>query len=611
MHKIELFIMENFKELLIDSDIRGIMDYLRIARKIDQKFEFDKVSTNKKIKIAVLSNFNLGGIREVLLVKCLQQDIYADIYVGGYNQYNQEILDIKSAFYSFEPDLLILVIDIRSIANETYLQQYRINSDERREWISSTTEEVISLVEKVKQNSKAKILVHNFEVPTHSSLGIIENRQPYGFRESIEDLNSKLRAVFSNDPRTFLFDYESFTSKVGKDNIMDYKMYYLGDMRIDPQIIPKLCDEYIPYVRAMLSMVKKCLVLDLDDVLWGGIIGEEGLDGIKLGPTPEGRPFLELQKYILSLYQRGVILAVNSSNNLDDALEVFHKHPYMILKEDHFAAIKINWEDKVSNMKSIAEEIDVGIESLVFLDNSRVNRDIIKQALPEVLTVDLPDDSSLYLKTVMELRIFDTLQLTQEDRSRGKMYAEQRKRQEFGRVASDVTEYLKRLDMIVTIEKANQFNIPRISQLTQKTNQFNTTTHRYLEDDIRHMADSDNHIVVSLRVEDKFGDNGITGVAIVKKAKEKWYIETFLLSCRVLGRKVEDTLLAYITDQARQGGAKTLVAEFIPTKKNAPAKDFFKEHGFTRISGTDITETWEFNLQKTYPFPQYIKLVVR
>lgn len=587
------------------------MDYIRLSKKIDQTLDFEKAPEKLRIRIAILSSFNVGGIREALLVKCIQSGFYPEIYVGGYNQYNQEILDPSSGLYQSKPDLVILLVDTMTIAGESYFQPYSMTDDDRRQWVKSTLDATLSLVETVKKNSKAKILVHNFEVPTHSPLGIIEDKQAYGFRQSVEDLNSRLGEALKADDRAFVFDYESFVSSVGKDNAFDAKMYYLGDMRINPQTVPQLCDEYLPYVRSMLAKTKKCLVLDLDNVMWGGIIGEDGIEGIKLGPTPEGRVFMELQKYILSLYNRGVILAVVSANNEDDALEPFRKHPYMVLKEDNFAAMKINWDDKISNMKQIAEDLEIGIDSFVFVDDSKVNRDMMRQGLPDVLTVELPDDPSLYLKTIENLRVFDSLQFTAEDKRRGKMYAEQRKRQEYRKVVGDITDYLKSLNTIVTIEKANKLSIPRISQLTQKTNQFNVTTRRYPEDDITRMANSEGHIVVALKVEDKFGDSGLTGVAIVEKGPEKWRIDDFLLSCRVLGRKVEDTLLAYIVDQARKGGAKSLVGEFIPTKKNAPAKDFYPDHGFTQVSSEGEAQVWEKQLQETYPFPQFIEVVVR
>jgi FkbH-like protein len=587
------------------------MDYVRLAKQIDSTAQYEKAPANRRIKIAILSSFTLGGVREALLVKCQEEGISAEVYVGGYNQYNQEILDAKSQLYAFHPDLVIMMLDTRTIAGEHYLQPYDMTDDERREWVRTTFERITSLVGTVKKNSSTRVIVNNFEVPTHSPLGIIENRTPFGFRNSIEALNTELREAFRKDPSTFLFDYESFASKVGKDSLIDYKMYYLGDIRVNPQAVPRLCDEYVPYIRAMLSMTKKCLVLDLDNVLWGGIVGEDGLGGIKLEPTLEGSPFLEFQKYVLSLYRRGVILAINSSNNPDDALEVFRKHPYMVLKEEHFASIRINWDDKISNMKSIAEEIDIGTDSLVFIDDSRVNRDLVRQAIPEVMVVDVPQDPALYLKTLEELRVFDSLQLTEEDKRRGQMYAEQRKRVEFQGVVGDITEYLKALDQVVTIEKLSPLNLGRISQLSQKTNQFNTTTRRYLEGDIKKMVESGRFMIVGIRVQDKFGDSGLTGVAIVEKKPEAWRVDSFLLSCRVIGRKVEDALLAYIMDQARTAGAKSLVGEFIPTKKNAPAKDFYRERNFDQSSVTDGVEVWEFELQEPVAYPQYLQVVVK
>lgn len=601
--------MDSLRELASDPDLKGTLDYIRVAAKID-KSGLKPPEGAPKLRIALLSSFTVSGLREVLLVKSLRAGFYPIIYTGEYNQYNQEILNPNSGLNRFLPDLVILIVDTRAVAGSTYLQQYNLTEDERREWVQSTLEEVTALIESIKNNSKAKVLVHNFEVPGHSPLGLLEVKQQYGFRKSIQELNSKLSETFRTDNRVLLFDYESFVSRIGKDRAFDYKLYYLGDIRISPQVMPELCDEYIPFIRAMLSKSKKCLVLDLDNVLWGGVIGEDGLNGIKLGPTPEGRPFMELQSYILSLYQRGVILAVNSANNPEDALEVFRSHPYMVLKEDHFASMMINWNDKVSNMRSIAEEIEIGVDSLVFIDDSKVNREMMRQALPEVLTVDLPEDPSLYLRSLESVSAFDTLQFTQEDKRRGKMYAEQRKRQEYKKTVGDVTEYLKSLETVVTIEGATKFSIPRISQLTQKTNQFNTTTKRYMEDDIAHMAESDSYLVVSLKVDDKFGDSGVTGVAIVEKGTN-WRIDSFLLSCRVLGRRVEDTLLAYITERARSEGAKALIGEFIPTKKNTPAKDFYKDHGFRQTSKSGATETWEKELLEVYPIPQFIKLVVR
>lgn len=586
-----------------------ISDYIKLYKEIYNTPSVLKAKDYKTIKVAVLSSFTIQGLKEVLFIKCYENRILPEIYIGEYNQYSQEILYPESQLYKFDPDLIIIFIDTRAVFGDKYLQPYLFSDNQRKNFINEKLSEIKILINKIQENSKAKILLHNFDIPLYSPLGIVENKQNFGFIESIEILNLKLKNVYKTDNQTYIFDYNSFCSKVGKDNIIDYKMYYLGDIKIDWNYLPELCYNYISYIKPLLSLTKKCIVLDLDNTLWGGIIGEEGLEGIKLGPTSEGRPFVEFQKYLLSLFSRGIILAVNSKNNYDDAIQVFIEHPYMILKEKHFASMQINWNDKISNMKAIAQEINIGTDSLVFFDDDKLNREIIKKALPEVLVVDLPDDPSLYLKTLMELNDFNILQITDEDKKKGKMYAEQRKRSELLVVASDITEYLKTLGITVKIEKANNFTIPRISQLTQKTNQFNLTTKRYLEEDIKKFASDENYLVISAKVEDKFGDNGITGLAIIEKDHNRWFIDTFLLSCRVIGRKIEETILAYIIEQAKKENAKILEGEFIPTKKNIPAKDFFKNNNFKLINKNNNNEIWQYNIIKGYNYPDIIKVI--
>lgn len=597
------------REMISSAGDLGIADYFRLSKKIKKEIEDGNLQSEKSIKIAILSSFTINGIEETLLVKCCELGIQPEIYIGDYNQYFQEILNEDSGFYNFKPDLTIVFIDIMAILGDHYYLPYDITDEQRKVWVGERAREIQMLINRIKENSSSKILFHNFKVPYHSPFGIMENKSEFGFMESIEELNRNIRDIIKADSQVFLFDYNSFCSKIGKDNILDYKMYYLGDIKINLQHIPDLCDTYLSYIKPILSLNRKCIVLDLDNTLWGGVVGEEGLEGIKLGPTPEGRPFLEFQKYILSLFNRGIILAVNSKNNMDDALEVFRKHPYMVLKENHFAAMQINWDDKISNMRAVAEEINIGLDSLVFIDDDKMNREMIKDALPEVLVVDLPEDPSMYLKAIMEIDDFNTLQITDEDLRKGRMYADQRKRHELKKQVTDITEYLRAMNITVTIERVNDFSIPRISQLTQKTNQFNMTTRRYLEEDIRDFLKNDNFFIIPIKVEDKFGDNGLTGLAIVEKGSETWRIDTFLLSCRIIGRKVEETLIAYILEKAEENNADTLIGEFIPTKKNKPAMEFFKNNNFELKSKKDEIEVWEYDVSKGYDFPEFINLI--
>ena len=601
--------MKVIREIISSNETRGVADYLNLYRCLEQESKDRQSSYDKTIKISILSSFTINGLKEVLFVKCCESGILPQFYIGNYNQYFQEILNPESELYKFTPDLIIIFIDTMTVWGEQYLMPYLISDKERKEWVGERTNEAQSLIQKIKERSSARILFHNFEIPLHSPLGILEGKQDFGFIEATEELNNSLRKSFKSDNQVFVFDYNSFCSKIGKQNIMDHKMYYLGDMKLGLEHMPALAREYLSFIKPMMFITRKCLVLDLDNTLWGGVIGEDGIEGIKLGPTPEGRPFLEFQRYILSLFNRGVILAINSKNNLNDVLNVFREHPYMILKEKHFSAMQINWDDKISNMKAIAEEINIGLESLVFIDDDKLNREMVKGALPEVYVVDLPEDTSLYVKTIMEINDFNTLQLTEEDKKKGEMYAAQKKRQEIKKSVTDITEYLRALETVVQIEKADQFTIPRISQLTQKTNQFNMTTKRYHEEDIRQFANSNKFLVVSAKVEDKFGDNGIAGVVIVEKEGERWVIDTLLFSCRVLGRKVEETLLAHIIEQAKKENCKTLVGEFISTKKNAPAKGFYENNGFRLMEKDNGKEIWEYDLRNDYPFIDFIRLV--
>ena len=607
--------MKKYKAAISSEKGKGIADYFRLYRNILRNDMYTPPDHADAVKIAILSSFTVTGIKETLFVKCCELGIHPDIHVADYNQYSQEILNPDSGLYEFNPDLIIVFIDTATILGQQYLLPYCFSDKQREDWVGETLRELEMLIRQVKITSSAKILLHNFEVLLHSPLGIHESKREFGMVEAVQVLNNRLRSAYKTDSQVFCFDYDSFCAKIGKQNIVDYKMYYLGDMKLNPKYIPRLCDDYLAYIKPF-SAIRKCIVLDLDNTLWGGIVGEDGMEGIRLGPTPEGKPFVEFQKYLLSLFKRGMILSVNSRNNSDDALRVFREHPYMILKEEHIAAWQINWNDKVFNIKAIAEEINIGTDSMVFIDDDKFNREMVKEALPEVLVVDLPEDHSCYLKTLMEVNDFNSFQFTREDGKRGEMYAQERKRRQHKRNAGGITEYLKSLDIVVAVERPNNFSIPRISQLTQRTNQFNLTTKRYSEEKIRQFAEGNNYICNAISVKDKFGDNGLVGVVIILKDGEAWILDSFLLSCRVLGRDIEKAILAYILREAEKAGAEKVFAEYIPTQKNMPAGNFYKQNGFTlvRESNNGSGRLYEYNFchadcDITCTVPDYIKIV--
>lgn len=605
------------KEILKDfkSSIKGplgISDFFFLDKKI-KKINRDEIKACIKIKIAVLTSFTTRGLVESLNVICAEHGVLAEFYVAPYNQCFQQILDTHSPLYVFEPDLTFVFVDIMSLLGEEYFFPYKMKTSERKHFVEEKSGEIKNLLEVLNSDISGKVVVHNFQVPVYSPRGIVEYKEDFGFIEMVQTLNCDLRDFLKKNKKAYLFDYDSFCARHGKDFIFDQKMYYLADIKLDLEKMPSLSEYYLEYIIPLCALTKKCLVLDLDNTLWGGVIGEDGIEGIKLGPEKEGKPFFELQKAILNLYDRGIILAVNSKNNLQDALNVLQKHPYMLLKEKHFASMQINWMDKATNMIEIANEINIGLDSLVFLDDDHLNRELIRDKAPEVYVIDFPKDPALLPNTMENIsKLFSTLEITSEDLKKGEMYVSQRKRRELKSTVNNIDDFLKSLEMKLTIEEANTFNTPRISQMTQKTNQFNLTTKRYMEEEIAKFSESNDYLVQCVKVQDKFGDNGITGcLIIIKESSDVWSVDTFLLSCRILGRRIEAVFLAKLIERAKSEGVRSILGEFIPTDKNMPASNFYKDMKFELLEKkNDGSQRWSLNIQdRTIEYPEFIEII--
>ena len=579
-----------------------LIDYINKSKELKKKKDM------KDVKIAFLSSFTINGVAEVMRVLCFENNVFAETYTAPYNQHVQEILNKSSGLYDFNPNIIFMLLDAEQLFGDFYYFPYRMNDEQKNQYTKEKFEELKELIGVLKNNTKSKIVVNSLLLPLYSSRGIIENKN-FGFRKAVERFNNMIEELSKDDSQVFVFDFNMFCMKLGYDNLFDRKMYYLADMRISPTALVEIGKEYMAYIFPLMSMTKKCLVLDLDNTLWGGILGEDGIDGIKLGPDKEGRPFLDFQRRILELFERGIVLAINSKNNYDDVIEVMKKHKYMLLKEDHFASMKINWNDKVTNMKEITTELELGTDSFVFLDDDKTNRELIKRFMPDVMVVEMPQDFSLYPKVIEDLKNFNLFSITEDDQKRGEMYVGQKKRTEFKLKVKDLETFLKQLKIKVNIVYANESNIARIAQLTQKTNQFNLTTRRYQEEDIKKFSESEDYFVCCIQVEDKFGDYGTTGVVIAKKNKEEWVIDSFLLSCRILGKEIEKVLLGFVIDKAREDGAKDIMGEFIPTKKNEAANDFYKNSGF-KIVEKGEKEIWGFDVENKYNYPDFIKISI-
>lgn len=540
-------------------------------------------------KISILSNFTLQGLGEVLKVFSNEQKMDIEVYESLYNQFNQQIFNTESDWHNFKPELTFIILDFDSLIGDARFEFYNWNDQRRRELVEQTCNDVKNLLHTALKTQKGKIVISNFVIPNFSPFGIIDSKVKYSMRDFVNSLNMLVKELSYENQSLYCLELDSFFQYHGRLNITDEKLRFLADMKISPSFLPAFAEILMGFIKPLFGRTKKCLVLDLDNTLWGGIIGEDGINNILLDDKSPGNTYLEFQKVVLELYHRGIILAINSKNNPDDVKEVFEKHPNMILKENHFASMRINWDNKITNLVSIAEELNIGLDSIVFWDDDPMNRELIKQRLPEVLVVDVPRDPSLYANTLRSLNDFNTFQITEEDRQKGKMYAAQHQRKQIEKQFSNIDDFLSMLEMEVTAKKAENFTIPRISQLTMKTNQFNTTTRRYTEEEIKRMVNDPHYLIKTFSVSDKFGDNGLTGLYIIKKNNQKnWTIDTFLMSCRIMGRNIEKVMLSDVVEEAKKENVEELIGEYISTKKNDVSKNLYSNYGFSRINDSQF-----------------------
>lgn len=570
-------------------------------------------SAAARVRIAILGSSTLDHVQSYLEVACRQAGLTPRFYLGPFAQYAQDILNDASQLYQFAPDVIILAIHGRTLFPTLYDSPFELDIESRRAAASDVVERVAGLLHELAKRTHAHVLLHTFATPQYSPLGTFDLRDPFGQTAIFQAINSglaeRVRRSFSS---VHLIDEDRVYGRVGKRAVTDPRLWYLARIGIGEGALPVLTAEYMRFITAIQARARKCLVLDLDNTLWGGVVGEDGPHGIALGQEAPGNAYVAFQEAILSLWKRGVLLAINSKNNEVDALEVLESHPDMVLRPSHFAARRINWQDKASNLVSIAEELNIGLDSLVFVDDNPAECALVRSRLPEVLTVELPADPALFRGVLLDLVAFDTLALTDEDRQRGKLYAQRRERQEWeSRNAGSLDDYLSELGLIVEIAPADEFAIPRVAQLIGKTNQFNLTTQRHSEATVRAFAESPDSGVYSVRVRDRFGDHGLTGVAIVRKDPHVWVLDSLLLSCRVLGRGVETAMLSALVNAARASGAGTLRGDFIRTAKNAPAADFYPRHGFTLVEERGETQTWALDLRTgTVAVPTWLTLLI-
>lgn len=566
---------------------------------VDRVGKLSDAPPTASCNLLVLRSFTVEPVVPLARAGALCYGMDLSVRVGQFNSYVQEILDPNSTLYQDPTDVVLLAVQTRDLAPELWSKWTDLETKEAGAIIARIIEDYRTWVATIRSRSSAHIVIHNLEKPPLASAGIHDAQCSNGQLAAIEQINAGLATLCGEFTGVHVLDYEQLVARHGRERWHDEHKWLTARLPIAADALIHLANEWLRYLLPIRGKQAKCLVCDLDNTLWGGIIGEDGINGIKLGGEYPGAAYLQLQRAARDLINRGILLAVCSKNNEADALEAIDEHPEMLLSSKDFSALKINWTDKAQNLREIAEELNIGIDSLVLIDDNPVEREFVREMLPEVTVIDIDADAPLgHAAALQSCPLFQRLEVSAEDRKRSQIYAEQQERATLKSSVTSIEDYYRSLEMVASFGLADEASCPRVAQLTQKTNQLNMTTRRYSEQDIQAFMADPQVRVYWTRVEDRFGDNGIVGVMIVRDEGEQWMIDTFLMSCRVIGRTVETAMLGILAEHAEQSGARKLLGPFVPTAKNAPAQEIYANNKFQCIEENDSGSLWELDFSQ-------------
>ena len=542
-----------------------------------------KQAAEGKKRIAVIGDCATQQFSTALRGESVRRGFPLHVLDADYDQMEAQLLDPDSEVYRFQPDYILLFASVEKLKNRFYdtVPAARTGFAQRE------IERFTGLWQAISANSGAKILMFDFPEAEDNVFGSFALRTPVSFGFQLRKLNLLFSEVIADQyPNVYPIALSSVQSALGKDAFFQNRTWYLAKMAVCTDALPAVAARILDIITALAGQVKKCVIVDLDNTLWGGVIGDDGIDGIQLGELGDGPAFSALQRWLLELKRRGILLAVCSKNNDDTAREPFEKHPEMILHLDDFAAFVANWENKAQNIQMIQKTLNIGMDSLVFLDDNPFERNLVREMLPNVTVPELPEDPAEVPAFLDSLHLFEAVSYSDEDAARTAQYQAEASRTAAQASFSSYEEYLEALDMKAEILPFDSFHYPRIAQLTQRSNQFNLRTVRYSETDIAAIAQNPEYLTRYMTLADKFGEHGLISVVICKKQDtETLFIDTWLMSCRVLRRGVEECLFDAIVRMASDAGYRYLAAEYLPTAKNIMVAQFYETMGMTPLGG--------------------------
>jgi FkbH-like protein len=550
------------------------------------------------VRLAILASSTVDHLPPAIRVAGLRRRLLIEVHAGAYGQYRQDVLDPASALHQFKPQAVLFSLSAREAIAYVPLTA---TAAEVEDAIGRFIAELRSLWRKAREIGGAAIIQQTFIDVNEPLFGGYDRMVPGAPGAVVARLNDRLCEAAGQDG-ALLLDVARSSQRDGIDAWFDVGRWLQGKLEIAPQAAPFYGDLAARILAALQGLSKKCLVLDLDNTLWGGVIGDDGIDGIVLGEgSAAGEAHLALQRYAKQLKERGVILAVCSKNDLKIAEAAFRDHPEMVLRRSDIAAFQANWDDKAQNLKAIAARLNIGIDSLVFVDDNQIERARVRQSLPMVAVPEMPDDPAHYVRCLAEAGYFEATAFTAEDRNRAHQYAANAEREGLLGSAESMDDFLRGLKMTTVYGPFTAVDHARVVQLINKTNQFNTTTRRYASEEITQIMDDPDALTLQFRLLDRVGDNGLVSTMILRPtaADDVLEIENWVMSCRVFGRELEFEAMNIAVETAREFGARALVADYIPTAKNDVIGKLYPSLGFVEVERSapaNGATRWRLNL---------------
>ena len=591
----------NYISKLVSRSISPYLDYSSL-RALSKYLHSDK--NPDSLRILVVGGSTISQLVELLEVFLAGAGIPAVICLGEYGSFRQELLAPNNAIDEFRPQIVFIASGTRDVARRPSLTGDL--SD-----VSSLLESEISdwerLWSRANERWGATIIQNTFEAMPYDPLGHFAARHPSSFNVWVSQLNASMT---SRAPGYVVFhDLNQLILERGAKEWFDPRFYLEAKMPCGPECLVSYAHSVMSLIRGLAGKSKKVLVLDLDNTIWGGTVGDLGPGGIQLGQgSAEGEAFLAFQQYAKSLHDRGILLAVCSKNDDLKAREPFQKRSDMVLKLTDIACFIANWQDKAQNLREIAKTLSLGIDSLVFMDDNPAERALVRRLLPEVSVPEVPEDPSGYIQALAKHRYFETTSFTKEDALRAEYYEKNAKREILASKSEDLNSFLISLEMKASISPVSNINLDRVTQLINKSNQFNLTTYRYTYAEVQDLANKPDYRTLTISLKDTLGDNGLISVIFIKKVGQVLEIELWLMSCRVLLRGVEQVAINQIASLAKSLDCKMIVGKYIPTEKNSMVSDLYSKLGFGFAEKIDNISFWHLKIDSFNPFETQIKL---